>query len=492
MATAGFPDDGALVEEMALQNPWWTGGRVPDARLSEFKRHDYSVMAQRMEEHRVHALLGARQVGKTTLLYQLASELVGRSDPRRIMLLSLDEPGLFSSADNLYRMLNLYGLKILGEPLHHLTKKTYVILDEIQEVRNWQRVVKAVVDRRGPLTFVVSGSSSADIFGTSESLVGRMRHQTMQAMSFSEYLSFKGRLHAKVFCEIGARMRSALARSVEDGDPAPFYERSRDALLELAPAKSDIVVGLDEYMLYGGHPGIASAAGADLKAAELRTHLRLSMYNDIVKVGGVRSPQLVEQLFYMLAQNSPRLLSKEKMMKTLGINRRTLDAYLYILESTYMVSCADAYTRSAPVRSRSAKKVYVNDAGVRSAALSMSGARVLTRPEEVGRMAETVAGGHTGRLWSMLCPEAASRMPHYWRSGSGDEVDLVMDMQGRPVPIEVKYRRQVDASDLRGLSRFADRFGSGVALALTQDQMELVGDGSRTVAVPLWLYLLMC
>lgn len=34
MAAAGFPEDEALVEEMALQNPWWAGGRVPDARLS--------------------------------------------------------------------------------------------------------------------------------------------------------------------------------------------------------------------------------------------------------------------------------------------------------------------------------------------------------------------------------------------------------------------------------------------------------------------------
>lgn len=452
-------------------------------------------MAQHIEGHRVHALLGARQVGKTTLLYQLAAELVGRNDPRRVMLLPLDEPGLFASADNLHRMLGLYGLRVLGESLHRLTKKTYVMLDEIQEVKNWQRVVKAVVDRRSPITFIVSGSSSADIFGSSESLAGRIRHQTMQAMSFSEYLSFKDRPRAGELRRIGSRMRDALAESVDGGDPLPFHTCAKDALLELAPAKSDLLIRLDEYMLYGGYPGIAAAAaaGADSKAAELRTHLRLSMYNDVVKVGSVRSPRAVEQLFYMLAQDSPRLLSKERTMKTLGINRRTLDAYLYLLEAAYMVSYADPYVRSASARGRSAKKVYINDAGVRSAALSMSGARVLASPEEAGRMAENVAGGHTGRLRSLLCPAAAPAMPPYWRSGD-DEVDLVLDTPGGPVPIEVKYRRQVDASDLRGLSRFADRFGSGVALAITRDQLGLVaGRGSRcTVAVPLWLYLLMC
>ena len=80
--------------------------------------------------------------------------------------------------------------------------------------------------------------------------------------------------------------------------------------------------------------------------------------------------------------------------------------------------------------------------------------------------------------------------PHYWRSGRGDEVDLVIELCGRAVPIEVKYRQRVEASSLVGLSRFADKFGSRVALVVTRDRAGLIDD--RTVAVPLWLYLAMC
>ena len=103
-----FPSDGDLVAEMAVQNPWWAGGGVPRARLQEFKRPDYFELARHLDDHPVHGLLGARQVGKTTVLYQLAAELVLRQrDPRRVMFATLDEAGLFPSADNLRRMLGL-------------------------------------------------------------------------------------------------------------------------------------------------------------------------------------------------------------------------------------------------------------------------------------------------------------------------------------------------------------------------------------------------
>lgn len=64
------------------------------------------------------------------------------------------------------------------------------------------------------------------------------------------------------------------------------------------------------------------------------------------------------------------------------------------------------------------------------------------------------------------------------------------DMLFEAVPIEVEYRQRVETAGLKGLSRFAPKFGSRVALVVTRDRAGLVDDG--TVAVPLWLYLAMC
>ena len=142
----------------------------------EFKRPGYAELLRHIGDHPAHAILGARQVGKTTLLYQLAARLVAGGDPKRVMVARLDEPGMFPSHDNLRRMLDMYSHRVLGESLYALSKRTYVLLDEVQAARNWQQEVKGIVDRRGPMTFIVSGSSSADIFGNTESLIGRIRH----------------------------------------------------------------------------------------------------------------------------------------------------------------------------------------------------------------------------------------------------------------------------------------------------------------------------
>ena len=491
MAAIGVPDDDRLYMAMERANPWWAERRMRDGTVCEFRRPDYAELMRHIGEHPVHAVLGARQVGKTTLLRQVASELVDNGDPKRVMLLPLDEPGLFASADNLRRMLDLYGLRTLGESMHDLAGETYVILDEVQSVANWQRVVKAVVDRRGPLTFIVSGSSSADIFGGSESLVGRVRHQEMGPMSFCECLAFGGHAHAAAAAEAGEGLRGALARAAEEGDPGAFYERARGAMLDLAPAQDGLKIRLSEYMLYGGCPGIAASSDPAYKADELKRTIKLSMYNDIIKVGNVRNPGVLENLFYMLAEGSPRLINKDRMLRQLAINKVTLDAYLHLLEATYLLSYSSAYSSGASARIRAQKKAYVNDAGMRNAALSRIDARTLSDPTEVGMLAETVACGHTRRLWRSLDRAAMSYMPHYWRTGgAGDEVDLVMSLHRRPVPIEVKYRQHVDASDLRGLLRFVGRFKPGVALALTQDGVRLIDDA--VVAVPLWLYLVMC
>lgn len=490
MAAPGFPDDDNLYRAMERTNPWWAGRRMRDATVREFRRPDYSELMRRMAEHPVQAVLGARQVGKTTLLHQVAAELVARNDPLRVMFLSLDETSLFPSADNLRRMLDLYGLRVLGESLYDLAHDTYVILDEVQAVPNWQRAIKGVVDRRGPLTFIVSGSSSAGTLGSSESLVGRMRRQAMAPMSFCEVLSFKNYARAAAVAEVGAGLREALAESADGKDPRAFHDRASSAALELAPVRDDLRIRLSEYMLYGGCPGIVASEDPAYKAAELKRTVESSMYNDILKVGSVRNPRVLEELFQMLAEGSPRLISKDKILRRLGINKATLDAYLYLLEAAHLLSYSRAYSPSPSARLRSPKKAYVNDAGIRNAALSMNDARTLADPTEVGMLAETVACSHTRRLWESLDRAAASYAPSYWRTGRGDEVDLVMSLHRRPVPIEVKYRQHVDAADLRGLVRFVGRFKPGVALALTQDRVRLIDDA--IVAIPLWLYLVMC
>ena len=488
----GRIDDETLLQRMSRLNPWWKTGIVPGGLLKEFRRRDYSVLRRRLDETVAQSVLGARQVGKTTMLYQLIADMLSAgADPRRILFLTLDGQGIAHSSDSLLRMFELYANGVIREPVSGLTKRVHVMIDEAHLVKGWQGVVKHFLDQAWPVKFVVSGSSAAEIFaGSSESLVGRIRHQTLAAMSFAEYVAFKDGSYSEAILSAGRDMRAGLDESARAGGASPFYESVRRASLGLAASKDGLVAHLAEYMRYGGYPRIAAYGDPIEKAEAIRAYIDLSLHKDAVRAGSVRNPALLDQLFYDHAWKSPHAVSRDKVARSLGLSRETVAAYGEILKWTFLVSYADFYTPRPSIRYRKDRKVYVNDVGVRNVASLLADTDPIDDPAEAGLMAETVAGDHTRRLWQSLAPASAAPMPHFWHNGGGAEVDLVIKLRQRPVPIEVKYRRHVEASDLKGLSRFSAKFDPPVAIAVSRDESRLIGDG--IVVVPMWLYLCMC
>ena len=485
-------DDETLLKRMSWLNPWWKTRSVPAGLLKEFKRRDYSTLIRYIDEPLAQSILGARQVGKTTMMYQLIAEVLSSgADPRRIVFLTLDGQGIAHNSESLLRMLELYANSVIREPLSALTKKVYVIIDEVQLIKGWQSIVKQFFDQAWPIKFIVSGSSAAEVFaGSSESLVGRIRHQTLAATSFAEYVMLKDGSYSELLMSASRGMRAGLVESVKAGSALPFYDSVKHASLSLATAKDYLLTYLADYMQYGGYPKVAGYDDPIEKAATIRAYIDLSLHKDAMRASSVKRPALLNQLFYDYAWKSPRMISRDKVSRNLGISRETVGVYSDILQWTFLISYADFYTGRPSIRYRKDRKVYVNDVGVRNVAAMVAGTDPIDDPTEAGMMAETVVADHTRRLWQSLAPASAAPMPHFWHNGGGAEVDLVIKLRRRPVPIEVKYRRHVEESDLKGLSRFSDRFDPPVALAVSRNESRLIGD--KIVAVPMWLYLCMC
>ena len=492
MAAAGDDiDDEALLVAMRRMNPWWTTGVMPPPMRRPFKLRDYDAMVGHLDKWPVQGILGARQVGKTTLLHQLIEHLISSgTDPRRVLFLTFDAQGLVPEAGSLLRLLDLHVSRILGESVHELGGKVYAILDEIHLVGDWQRVVKNLVDQSCPIKFVVSGSSSADILaGSSESLAGRMWHQKVATMGFADYVEFRDPGRAEALAAAGTDMRRGLGESAAAGDARPFHESVRRALEGLTMAKDGLLRHLSEYMAYGGYPGVAGSADPVYRAEAIRAYRDLALYKDVTTVGRVRRPDVLNRLFYQLSWRSPRMINKDAMSSSLGVKKDTVDLYCGLLEHAFLVSYSDFYTPSPAIRHRRPRKAYVNDVGMRNVTAHHAGPEEVDDPAEAGMMAETIAGHHTRRMWRALAPASADTMPHYWHSGGGAEVDQVIRLRGGPVPIEIKYKRRVDKSDLAGLLRFSRRFDPPLSVAVSRDTAEMIGD--ETVVVPLWLYLLM-
>ncbi|MFN3654094.1 MAG: ATP-binding protein, partial [Candidatus Nitrosotenuis sp.] len=300
MATIGIslPDD-EILRILHDYNPWWTKKPIPEARLKQFRRHDFYRLKSQIGDEKIDILIGARRVGKTTILYQLIDELLSEKIlPENILFVSLDDQYLHVSLENMDRIFNLYSTHILKKTLDSLDQRVHIILDEVQALTEWQNVLKRWYDLGYKIKFVVSGSSSTGILGgTSESLVGRIRLQVVLPMKFLEFVKFKEQEGlGSIIEEKSQELVKSLKGSISESNPIKFFERLEETAKELSPYKTKIQTYLNEYLIKGGYPENISINDLTLCGDNLRTYIHLTLYKDIIKNAGIRDPRALEKL----------------------------------------------------------------------------------------------------------------------------------------------------------------------------------------------------
>ncbi|MDE1863740.1 MAG: DUF4143 domain-containing protein, partial [Thaumarchaeota archaeon] len=132
------------------------------------------------------------------------------------------------------------------------------------------------------------------------------------------------------------------------------------------------------------------------------------------------------------------------------------------------------------------KKIFINDIGLRNVLASALDEQTLANETEMGRVVETVVADHLHGLRSSL-EYTPFPFLYYWRERH--EVDFVLEPLGKLLAVEVKYRENIERSDLEGIMGFARRFMPALRLVVTKNKLGMEG---RIFFVPLWLFLLMC
>jgi predicted AAA+ superfamily ATPase len=483
-----IPSDTEILRILHSNNPWWTGRPIPAAKIKAFKRRDYYKLEKQLEHDKISALIGARQVGKTTLMYQLIQKILSQRPPQNVLLVQVD--GIYPqiTIDSLEKIFNVYAANIIKTSLGELNDTIYILLDEIQSLQGWQNALKKWYDLGYKIKFIISGSSSIDIIdGMSESLVGRIKYQVVLPMKFVEFVRFKEQNSIGTLVDsFVIRLRQSLKESVVKNDPSIFFEILQAISNESVAQQDKLHVHLQQYLIKGGYPENAGIDDLIVCGENLREYLQLTLYKDIMKTGKVRDPSSLENLFSMISKESSGQMNRVNMASTLGIERPTLGTYIYLLKMAFLISESEFYSKSAATKARREKKLYVNDAGIRNVSSAVFDEDVLKDSTEMGKIVETVVADHTKRL-KFNMESGAVPNTFYWHDGY--EVDLVIDLFQKSLPIEVKYRENMSMSDLGGLIKFNKKFNPPLCIAVTKNQLER---HDNTIFVPLWLYLVMC
>ena len=366
-----------------------------------FKRPQFKELASRISESRnkLQAIVGPRQVGKSTLIKQVLQET--------------EVPSMMVSADGVPKDNTAW----IGETWDTARARMrlgnhgeyLLVIDEVHKLDNWSEEVKKQWDADTfndvNMKVVILGSSRLLLKdGLTESLAGRYELIRMPHWSWPE-------------------MREAFG------------------------------MDLDRYVYFGGYPGSAGFIGDE---SRWRRYIRDSIIapaieQDIMMTKAVYKPGLMRQLFELGCTYSGKEISLTKLLGQLqdAGNVTTLASYLNTLSEAQLLCGLHKYASDNVRKYNSVPKMMVYNTALLSALSGMTFEKVFTAPKQWGRWVESAVGAHILNM-----AENLEYKVYYWRERD-DEVDFVIESNRRCVAVEVKSgSRPTD----RGLSKFAAAF----------------------------------
>jgi predicted AAA+ superfamily ATPase len=377
-------------------------------------RHIIGQVKEALADTPAVLINGARQTGKSTLVQ---SEELGQKNRQ---YLTFDDPGILAAAK--------------GDPNGFIAGlDPRVTLDEVQHVPELFPAIKAAIDRkRQPGRFLLTGSANVMLLPKlSESLAGRIEMVTVWPFSQGEINGTKETFVDKVFSSHSVAWTGKSATI------------QREELLET--------------VLAGGYPLAIARHNASRRNAWFQSYIMTILQRNIRDLANITDLTAVPRLLSVVAARAGGLLNFADLSRTAGLPQTTLKRYFALLESTFLVQLLRPWATNLGQRVIQTPKVYLNDTGLLGYLVGIMVDRLKTEGTLAGALLENFVFMELRKQasWSSTVPEI-----FYWRTVSGQEVDLVLeDRSGRLAGIEVKAAATLSGGDVRGLQALESAAG---------------------------------
>lgn len=404
-----------------------------------FNRSLTTLIAEALSDTPVVLLLGARQVGKSTL----AKALLGTHPGSRY--LTLDDPTVRRAVE--------------VDPTGFVAQsKGLTVLDEIQIAPQLFRAIKAEVDRdRRPGRFLLTGSANVIVLPQlSESLAGRMEVLQLEGLSQSEIHGATGNLVDRLFAV-------SPLKSLQVG-------LERDALIAA--------------ILAGGFPEAMGRMAGRRRSQWFESYLQTLLQRDVRDLSRIEGITQLPRILELCSVRSAGLLNLSELSRTLGAPLNTLKRYLALLEALFILTPLPAWSSNLGKRLVKAPKLMLRDTGLMAHLMGAEQERLSLDPDLLGGLLETFVAGEVRKL--MASAQARTKLFHF-RTLPGQEVDLLLERaDGCIVGMEVKASASIQAKDFKGLHGLSemvgDRFHRGVVFYTGR---EVLPFGTGMWAIPI-------
>ena len=371
----------------------------------------------------VIAILGARQVGKTTLAKKLISgwKYIDLEDPDDFNLIS-QNPKLF---------------------FKHYPQG--VIIDEAQFYPELFSVLRGIIDenRSAKGRFIITGSSSPELLShVSETLAGRIGLIELGTLKANEY-------YQKPL--------------------SPFYELFIEKISpeRIPSGPSPLSVGeLQTLWFKGGYPEPLLEENSLFYHQWMENYRNTYINRDIARLFPRLNKIAYQRFLTILSKLSGTIINKRDLARTIEVNETTVKEYITIIEGTFIWKSLPSFEKNVVKSIVKMPKGYIRDTGLLHYLTRIGSFEELMEDPLVGTSFEGFVIEEL--LKGLQATLVTNWNPYYYRTRNGAEIDLILDGPFGLLPIEIKYGTSTTLQKLTALSQFIEEHKLSLGILINQ------------------------
>ncbi|NOZ81071.1 MAG: ATP-binding protein [DPANN group archaeon] len=362
------------------------------------KRDLFTRLEKERYAKKITALVGSRQVGKTTILKQLYEMT---ADAQFIT---------FEDTE----ILNLFNMNIKLFVEQYVVPNKVLFIDEFQYAREGGKQLKYIYDTQKTKLFITGSSHPELTIRSLQFLVGRVNIIEMYPVSFKEFIAYK------------SKSKAVLLRKVRKlADLAQLHDL------------------FEEYLLYGGYPAIITSED---KQADLKQLVQTYLYKEIRDVLMYKNSFAFEQVMQLVALQDAKILKKTNISLNTDINRNKVNEILNVLEKTYVLALVRPFLKNKRKEVIRSSKAIFQDLGMKNSITKNFNPLYLR--SDKGEVYESFIGNELKR---------GGRELRFWNLNNRYEMDFVVVAGEKITGIEVKSKL-LNSKPTKSMRKFIELF----------------------------------
>lgn len=328
-----------------------------------------------LEPKRVLVIYGPRRVGKTTMLEAYLKEQKGKK--------------VFYATGDDARLREIFRPEYRKEILDFARPYDIIALDEAQLIPSIGLGAKMMIDAFPEKNIILTGSSSLDLSNkVGEPLTGR--HFTLILF--------------------------------------PLSQR------EIEGSHFELTTSLEDFLLYGSYPEVLNEPDTQRKIKLLNEFVSSYLFKDVLILEAIRHPDLLKEILKCVAFQVGNEVSLNEIAIAVSTDVKTVGRYLDLLEKMFILKKIRGFSRNLRNEISQKAKYYFLDNGVRNAVISQF--NPLNLRNDVGALWENFI---FMELLKKSVLEGAFDTYYFWRTHTGQEIDIIKESNGVLTAIECKW-----------------------------------------------------